>query len=93
MQAGFEMFLDFALEIHAIDPATREALMQRSERALTEAIARQAKYHQAADPAKRFLMLLADALSCGRAHVADGRGHTPATPQPWGWRRNASRGR
>jgi hypothetical protein len=93
LQAGFEIFLDFALEIGAIDPVTREALTRRTERAVSAAIARQAKYHQAADPAQRFLTLLAAALSHGRAHIADRRGQTPEAPQNWGWRRKGSRER
>jgi hypothetical protein len=49
----------------------------------------QAQYHQASDPALRFVALLRAALAAGRAHVADRHGHGKVSQSPgmWGWRR------
>ena len=71
LQAGIEMFLEFAVEIGVIESTERERLAQKSVRAFKELVARQAKYLQASDPALRFLTLLQTALSCGGAHVAE----------------------
>jgi hypothetical protein len=87
LQAGFEIFLEFAVEIGAIGNAEREELAQRSVRALNELIARQANYQHAGDPASRFMNLLRTALTSGCAHVADRGGRAPAEPAAWGWRR------
>ena len=37
------------------------------------------------DPAMRYIALLQAALLCGRAHVADRQGKTPAEPARCGW--------
>ena len=60
---------------------------QRGERAFQELAGLQARYHQASDPALRFVALLQAALAGGRAHVANRQGITPESPEPWGWRR------
>ena len=65
LQASFEIFLEFAVEVGAIGNAEREELVQRNVRALNEAISRQAKYHRASDPASRFMSLLRVSLSSG----------------------------
>ncbi|HEY1754176.1 MAG TPA: hypothetical protein VGG72_02185 [Bryobacteraceae bacterium] len=87
LQAGFEIFLEFAVEIGAIENPEREELAQRCVRALNEVIARQANYQQANDPALRFISLLRTALASGRAHVSDRLGKAPEEPALWGWRR------
>ena len=78
MQSGWELFLEFALEVGAIGRAEKEELEERSQRAFAQLCALQAKYQQASDPALRFVALLQAALACGRAHVADRRGRAPA---------------
>lgn len=90
LQASFEIFLEFADEVSAIGSNEREGLAHRCVRALDDLIARQAKYHQASDPALRFLSLLRTALTCGRAHVSDRQGKVPVEPSRWGWRRKSS---
>ncbi len=89
LQASFEIFLEFAFGIGAIGEGEQEDLVQRCALALNELIARQAKYHQASDPALRFLNLLRAALSCGQAHVSDRQGKVPQEPAAWGWKRKA----
>jgi hypothetical protein len=87
LQAGFEIFLEFAVEIGAMGNTEREELAQRSVRALNESITRHATYQQTSDPASRFMNLLRTALFCGQAHVSDRRGKAPEEPGAWGWRR------
>ncbi|HEY4365124.1 MAG TPA: hypothetical protein VGN17_29445 [Bryobacteraceae bacterium] len=91
LQAGFEIFLEFAGECGAIANFRREELAFRSVTALNELIARQAKYHRASDPAVHFLQLLRDALSHGQAHLADRDGRAPEQAATWGWRRSQGR--
>ena len=85
LQAGWEIFLQFALEVGAIDSAEGKELEQRSSRALEELGVLQAKYQEASDPALRFVALLRAALLCGRAHVADRQGRAPEEPAGCGW--------
>jgi hypothetical protein len=85
LQAGWEIFLQFALEVGAIDSAEGKELEQRSSRALEELGVLQAKYQEASDPALRFVALLRAALLCGRAHLADRRGSAPEEPALCGW--------
>ena len=88
LQSGFELWLEFAIETGAIDTAERTELEQRCGRALQELAVLQTRYHQASDPALRFVGLVKATLACGRAHVANRRGTVPEFPEPWGWRRN-----
>jgi hypothetical protein len=87
LKTGWEMFLQFAFEVGAIDGAEQKKLEQRSSRALEELEVLQAKYHPASDPALRFVALLQAALKCGRAHVADRQGRAPEQAERWGWQR------
>ena len=78
LQSGWEIWLQFALDVRAISSTERDQLLRRSEKALDEVGVSQAPYHRSNDPALRFLSLLRGALACGRAHVADRRGRVPA---------------
>jgi len=91
LHTSFEIFLEFAAEVNAIDTIQCEALAQRCVVALNELLARQAKYHQAADPAKQFLTLLKAAIASGRAHASDREGKPPENAAVWGWRKPAAR--
>ena len=91
LHAGFEIWLQFALEVAAISTLERDALELRSAEALRELAAHQIQYHQASDPALRFVSLLRAALASGRAHVADRSGKKPESPEFWGWRRKQGR--
>jgi hypothetical protein len=91
LQSGFELWLEFALETGAISTAERIELEQRCERAFQELVTLQVRYHQASDPALRFVSLLKAALVYGHAHVADRQGNAPESPEIWGWRRNPTR--
>jgi hypothetical protein len=74
LQGGWEIWLQFALEARAISRAEQADLQQRGESALAELAALQVQYHQASDPALRFVTLLRAALAAGHAHVADRHG-------------------
>jgi hypothetical protein len=90
LQSGFELWLEFALEIGAIDAAGRTELEQRCDRAFQELALLQTRYHKAGDPAQRFVGLVKAALTCGRAHVADRQGFAPESPATWGWQRKST---
>ena len=90
LQSGFELWLQFAFEIGAISSTEHADLEQRNATALIELRTLQAGYHQASDPALRFMSLLQAALSVGRAHAADRFGKAPESPGLWGWRRKQS---
>jgi len=93
LQSGWEIWLQFAREVGAIDREKQNELERRSERALSEVALLQTPYHHASDPALRFVALLRAALAGGRAHVADRKGKVPESPEFWGWRRQPARGR
>jgi hypothetical protein len=90
LQSGWEIFLDFALEVGAIGKREKQELEDRSQRALAELADRQAKYQLAADPASLFVCLLKAALAQGRAHVADRTGGAPEDAAAWGWQQEPS---
>lgn len=92
LQAGWEIFLQFAVEAGAIERTEQRDLDRRGCRALEELGLRQAKYQAASDPAWRFTALLQAALLGGQAHVADRRGRAPEDPAMYGWQ-NQGRGR
>ncbi len=89
LHSGWELFVEFALEVGAIPTAEKDELEERTQRAFAELCALQATYQQS-DPALRFVALLEAALACGRAHVADRRGRTPDEAEAWGWQRKPS---
>ena len=88
LQAGWEMFQEFALEVGAISLAEKVELVDRGERAFLTLATLQTQY-QVSDPASRFLALLNAALACGRGHVADRRGGAPEDAMAWGWQRKS----
>ena len=87
LQSGFEIWLQFALEIGAINATERAELEQRTVNALRELAAIQTMYHRASDPALRFLSLVRTALATGQGHLANRLGRPPESPELWGWTR------
>ena len=85
LQAGWELFLRFALDVNAIDGAEQRLLDRRASKAFGEVGILQTKFQLAADPATRFVALLHGALTGGRAHVANRNGSVPDDPNRWGW--------
>jgi hypothetical protein len=90
LAGGFGLFLAFARSTGALTEAEYAELLERSWKALGEAARAQAAHQAPAEPARRFLELLAGAMSSGRAHVAGPDGNRPdAGGGTWGWRPNA----
>jgi hypothetical protein len=83
---GLQYFLDFAADCGAITPEELEAQLERGWQALKVAGAAQAEQAASGEPGRRFLQLLAAAMTSGRAHLADKNGNVPDCPERWGWR-------
>jgi hypothetical protein len=78
LRAGWEIFLQFALEAGAIEKGKQQELSERGKRALDELARVQSAYQHTGDPAVQFVAMLRRALTEGRAHVADRQGEAPA---------------
>ena len=65
LQGGWEMFLQFAMEVGALSCEAKKQLERRSERALAELARRQSKYQAGSDPASHFVALVQAALVGG----------------------------
>jgi hypothetical protein len=91
LQAGFELYLEFAVSSGAVDVAEAGHLADRCWKALCEAAAAQAKHQGETEPTARFLSLLRSMLSSGRAHFESRDGGEPdRAPESCGWRRDKS---
>jgi hypothetical protein len=91
LQAGFEIFLEFAVDCGAIDAFERERLVDLCWEALSSAAAAQAKHQAATEPTERFSCQLRSLLSSGRAHLEARNGGKPnQSPVPCGWRLEGS---
>jgi hypothetical protein len=84
--AGFEIFLDFAQHVGAIDQTQRDGLWDEIHDALRKLLGKQQETAQEIVPAKRYLRLLASAFATGLAHVKDRANQPPDSDQViWGW--------
>jgi hypothetical protein len=86
LMTGWEHFLTFALEAGALTAKEHGPACQWAWWALGEAARGQADRLAAAEPAGRFIRVLASALSAGRAHIASTGGSVPGEPKRFGWR-------
>jgi hypothetical protein len=84
---GIDQFLTFAEAVGAIEPHEHTALWSRCWLALGQAAEGQAEHQAASEPGRRFLELLAAAITSGRAHIAGEDGGVPPNPGAWGWRK------
>ncbi len=85
---GFEMFLEFAQAVGAITEEEKAKLWQDGWDALTAAAKAQKTLQAEEDFADKFVELLTDAFSAGRAHLVDAKtGGVPKNAEYWGWRR------
>ena len=91
LQAAWEIWVQFALEVGAIDQAEQEELQKRCRDALRELMFLQARYQQPSDAASCFVSEIRAAIASGRAHVADRRGKVPELREAWGWRQAQER--
>jgi hypothetical protein len=83
---GLHYFLEFAVELGAIDSTKRAELAERGWKALVAAAEQHADHLISAEPCSQFLRVLRAALASGRAHVADSAGNEPYNARAWGWR-------
>ena len=87
---GWEIFLRFAEESGAISRIDADALLSRVRAAVTDSADVQRAHQAGEEPARRFLALLAAAISSGRAHLADADSGThPNDAASWGWQLHA----
>ena len=90
LQAGFEFYLDFALECNAICRAERNRLASRCWNSLVAVASAQLKHQEGAEPTRRFLELLRGCIVSGRAHLSSSSGLAPEIfAQACGWRGDA----
>lgn len=91
LQVGFQSLLEFAQDAGAIGRAEASVLERESWKALGAAARAQLPHHAETDHPRRFLSLLASALTGGWAHLADdSTGGYPDRGQDFGWRRMGS---
>jgi hypothetical protein len=89
LQAAFELYLDHAVSVGAVDTRERVRLADCCWEALSEAAAAQAKHHAATEPTALFLSFLRSVLVSGKAHLAGRDGSAPdRAPEACGWRRD-----
>jgi len=86
LAVGLQHFLNYAQQVGALDQVKADALWHRCWSALGESAAAQQEHQADSDPVRRFLELLAAAVSSGRAHLSDCEGERPKQPTAWGWR-------
>jgi hypothetical protein len=88
--AAFELFLQFASEMGAIDEQTRQEYAQKAEIAFRQLAASQGANQREADPALRFRDLVRAAVTARRAHICHLDNHgvpdIKCCPQRLGWR-------
>jgi len=84
--AGFEVFLDFAFEIEAIDNAQYKKYWKRMDATVIAMVEEQGKHLAEQDPVEEFFELLHAALVSGRCHLEDQAGGEPEDAGVWGWR-------
>jgi hypothetical protein len=90
---GWEYLLRHAYEVAAVSRIERDQYLDMGRTAIAEVARRQAAHHDAADPVKQFLSLLAGTLVGGRAHLTNHSGGEPANAAAFGWvRRTVSSG-
>jgi hypothetical protein len=77
LQAGFEVFLRFAVQVGAITPEECAQQQDRCWAALMEAVEEQAHFHAAAEPTAVFIEHLRSAIAAGEAHLAGLDGGKP----------------
>jgi hypothetical protein len=84
--SGFEVFLEFATEIGAIDEELSETLWHRLHDCLVGLMVLQSRHQAEADPVDQLLGYLADALLSKQCHVTDQGGRAPEEyAESWGW--------
>jgi hypothetical protein len=86
LQAGFDLFLQFADQHKVFSDTEIETLRERCWQALLLSAQNQSTHHQAAEPARLFIRLLRSAVASGAAHLAALDGTEPENAEAYGWR-------
>jgi hypothetical protein len=92
LQAGFDLFLEFAVEVGALGTAQRTELAEECWDALLAAAAVQNKHQGESEPAARFVAALRSLLTSGRVHLAARNGGAPCRPESCGWKGDSASG-
>lgn len=82
---GLRTFLNFAVDVGAINKTDAEQPYTSALGAMLEQAAEQREYLHAADPARRYLELIGAAIVAGEAHLNSPDGDCPKNPERWGW--------
>jgi hypothetical protein len=93
LEVGFAIFFDYAVAAGALSTAEQADYQARATAALASLGAHQDAQQADADQALRFIALLEQTMSTGRAHVAGRDGRAPSgaqQPGSWGWRQTPS---
>ena len=83
---GWRVFIAFAFEAGAVSEGEMLRLGEHMRAALEQAAQSQAVHVTQAEPAKRYVVLVAEALASGAAHLAAANGGPPESAGAWGWR-------
>jgi hypothetical protein len=87
LRAAFDLLLEFAIAVGAIDASDAAELTDGCQQALCQAAAAQTKYQGESEPTARFLSLLQSVLSSGQAHLDARAGGAPTdVARSCGWR-------
>lgn len=87
LRLGWDLFLEFAVAVGAVEQEDAEVARTRVDAALIQAAEAQQHQQEGEEPATRFLGLLRGAFTAGRAHVTNLTGLPPENPGGWGWHR------
>lgn len=87
LSVGAELFGNFAVAAGAFTPAERDEFVAAAWQAIGAATARQASLQGDANPAGRYLELLAGGVATGRCHLAGLTTEAPTNAYAWGWRK------
>jgi len=90
LMVGVEEFLDFSVEAGAITEVERSQLRASAWAALTEQANRQVSQVAGTDPASRFVLLIAAAISAKNANIEDTNGGDPENAAALGWDQRGS---
>ncbi len=89
LELGWDRFLTFAEESHAVTAADRAVIEARVRAALLRGAVAQSHHQRDNNPIEKFLNGLQAALAAGAAHVTGPLDKLPEHPGSWGWRRRA----
>lgn len=87
LQAGFEMFLEYACEARAFENERSRELKTQLHAALIRCLSAQEDLQATAEPTLVYFDLLRTAISTKRAHFADVSGGPPDEQELWGWKK------